>query len=311
MNFTENLITALKNKGEQRGKPLSDSSIKLYIRNLEKLNNDAPLKNLTFLKNSDLVEKKLEDYKPNTRRSYFISIVSCLATEPTLKKLYDKYFKLMTNLSSVIRETPTEEMNEQQKTNWIEWDEVIKIYDDLKKKVDELPKKLKSEKQFNTLLDYVILSLYVLVPPRRNIDYQKMMITKNINDNREDTNILDLSKKQFIFNVYKTVKKHGQAIVNIPNELIDVIELYVKHHPLIKGKKYEVPFLVNFAGEPLENINSITYILNRIFKKKVGSSMLRHIYLSGKYGDKFKEQQQDAELMGHSLSMAQDYIKVK
>jgi hypothetical protein len=37
--------------------------------------------------------------------------------------------------------------------------------------------------------------------------------------------------------------------------------------------------------------------------------MLRHIYLSNKYGDTLKEQQKDAELMSHNLNTQKDYIK--
>jgi hypothetical protein len=38
--------------------------------------------------------------------------------------------------------------------------------------------------------------------------------------------------------------------------------------------------------------------------------MLRHIYLSSKYGDIKEEQQQDAEAMGHSVSEQQGvYVK--
>ena len=35
---------------EQREKPISDSSKKLYTRNLMKLNNDMPITNFNFLK---------------------------------------------------------------------------------------------------------------------------------------------------------------------------------------------------------------------------------------------------------------------
>ena len=311
MSFTESLINSLKEKGEKRNKPISDSSIKLYVRNLEKLNGNKPLKSLVFLKNVDGVSKQLEGYKPNTQRSYLISIVSSLATEPKLKKLYDTYFKMMLNIAGEIRNVPTEEMNEQQRKNWIDWDEVLKVYNDLKTQAEALPKKIKTEDEYNTLLHYMVLSLYVLVPPRRNVDYMKMMICKNQNTDDETINILDLNKKQFIFNIYKTAKNHGKTIIDIPNELMNVIDLYIKHHKMAKGKKFCIPFLVDYNDKPLTNINSITYIINKIFKKKIGSSMLRHIYLTGKYGDELKERQKDANMMGHTTEMATDYIKNK
>jgi hypothetical protein len=49
-------------------------------------------------------------------------------------------------------------------------------------------------------------------------------------------------------------------------------------------------------------------MLNKVFGKKVGSSMLRHIYLSGKYGNELEEMKKDAEAMGHSVSQQKEYI---
>ena len=54
-----------------------------------------------------------------------------------------------------------------------------------------------------------------------------------------------------------------------------------------KGKKLSktsnIPFLVYNDGKEFNKINSITRILNKIFDKKIGSSMLRHIFLTDKY----------------------------
>jgi len=70
-----------------------------------------------------------------------------------------------------------------------------------------------------------------------------------------------------------------------------------------------VPFLVQPSGKPF-NVNGITRVLNRIFGKKVGSSLLRHIYLTGKYGKILEEQKKDAEAMANSVDMQnKTYIK--
>jgi len=45
--------------------------------------------------------------------------------------------------------------------------------------LDEIKnKRIITEPQYNKLLDLVILSLYTLQPPRRNIDYMKMNVVK-------------------------------------------------------------------------------------------------------------------------------------
>ena len=93
---------------------------------------------------------------------------------------------------------------------------------------------------------------------------------------------------------------------------MDTLNTYIKHHPGLKGNKSKTvvaKFLVNADGTPITAVNAITRILNRIFGKKVGSSMLRHIYLSHKYGDKLEEMKEDADKMAHSMSQQKEYIK--
>ena len=63
---------------EQRDKPISDSSKKLYTRNLMKLNDDMPITNFNFLKEPKVVLSKISQYKPTTQRSYIIAICTVL-----------------------------------------------------------------------------------------------------------------------------------------------------------------------------------------------------------------------------------------
>jgi integrase len=310
MDFKEQLREQLKRR------ELSDNSINLYLRNLERLNNNKPLKNLTFLSKVDDIKERLKDYKENTQRVFLISIVSTLNavkdSNKRLQKTYKVYYDMMNDLNKHLREQPTEKKSDTQEENWLSWDEVRDKYNEIASKVPTDKKEL-TEKEYDALLQCVIMSLYIELPPRRNQDYGKMMVVKSITDGmNKDTNYLDLDKKEFVFNVYKTSKKYGQQVVKIPEKLMETLLLYLKSHPIIRGKiskKTLVPFLVKYDGKPLDKINSITRVLNRIFKKNIGSSMLRHIYLSGKYDGVLDEQKKDAELMGHSPDQQRDYIK--
>lgn len=305
-DFIEVIKTTLKDKN------LSDSSINLYLRNLKKLNNDNIFTNLNFLKKPIEIISKLKDLKDNTQRGYLISIVSTLkALGDKYKGLYKKYYKLMIEINNKIKDKPTEEMTETQKQNWMCWDDIIKLY---KEKRDNLKlNKIKlTEEQYYNLLDFVILSLYVLIPPRRNLDWQKMMVTFNEDCNDNKYNYLDYKNKQFIFNVFKTSKKDGQLKVDIPDDLMNVLDIYLKYHPLNKNMKkspHSIPLLVDFKGSPFNKVNDITRILNKIFDKKIGASMLRHSYLSFKYGGLLKEQEKDAKMMSHTVETARTYIK--
>jgi hypothetical protein len=300
-------------------KNVSETSIKMYIRNLEKLNEDMPLKNLKFLGNVDEILNKLKNYKPNTYRGYLISICSALKFDDNknMKKIYDKYYELLMKTNKELKENEKkQEKTETQKNNWITWDEVEKKYNELLTKVDKI-KKMKelNNHKYNILLDFIVLSLYTLIAPKRNQDWALMnIIYKNDNTLPITNNYLDYSNKKFIFNKYKTSKSKGELVENIPEKLFENINIYLKFHPLIKGKKitknFNVPFLVYYDGKNLSSVNSITRILNHIFEKNISSSMLRHIYLTDKYGETVKDMKKDAEIMGHTPEMAiNNYIK--
>jgi hypothetical protein len=63
----------------------------------------------------------------------------------------------------------------------------------------------------------------------------------------------------------------------------------------------------------MERLNVLRRILNKLFApKKVGSSLLRHVYLTHKYGDTLNELEAHTQAMATSSKMAQDvYIKNK
>lgn len=297
-------------------KNLSDSSINLYLRNLRKLNDNKPISNLNFLKKPDITLEKIKDLKDNTKRGYLIGIVSILKDLPTYKPLYKKYYNLMIEINNKINKIPTEDKTATQSKNWIEWDEVIKVYNNLL--LAKIPKGKWDLEQYNDYLNILILSLYTLIPVRRNKDYLEMMIIFNNNTTNTKYNYLDVNNKQFIFNNYKTSKietkkNGGPLIINIPDNLMNIINIYLNHYPLKfnkKDKNIQYPFLVDYEGLPINKVNSITRILNKIFKKNVSSSILRHSYLSSKYSNVLKEQEQDAKMMSHGLQTQKDYIKI-
>jgi integrase len=303
-----------------KAKDLTDSSVNLYLRNLEKLNGNLPLKNLKFLDNVEEINKKLEPYKQNTIRNYLISCVSVLGLDKSTKKkekLYNDYFKLMMDKNKSLKaEEQKNEKSETQTKNWIEWSEVLKTYENLKTVVDTFKSKANiNDKQYKYLLEFMILSLYTLLPPRRNEFRNMFIVNKDTGNLSTACNYIVLSTKQIIFNQFKTSRKEGALHEDIPNELYENILTYMKFHPLLKGKKLkamqQIPFLVYDDGKPLDKINSITRVLNGIFKKNIGSSMLRHSYLSSKYGSVRQDMADDAKAMSHSVGTQQtNYVKV-
>lgn len=297
-----------------KSKNITESSLKLYFNNLRRLNGGEFPKSFTFLKNVEETLKKIEHYKPNTRRTYLISIVTLLKHDPKNKKLYDKYYIILDEYNKNLQTNNTK--SETQKENWITQKEVKKIYDDLTDEVKPLLEKKKlSQSEYDSALSWVVLSLYTLQPPRRNLDYQiAVVVNKYSPDLDKKYNYYDLPSNTWYFNNYKTKGTYKTQEQKSSPELEEVIKKYLSIHPLkaeLKKKSGAIPFLVDFHGQPFENNNVITRILNKIFGKRIGVSLLRNIYLTDKYADKVSELETDAAAMGTSANTIQkQYVKL-
>lgn len=294
----EYLIEQWKNKG------VSAATIKLYLFQLRQLNGE-PLQNIDFLKDVTKNLERLSKYKTNTIRTKLIAIVAALKCldHPDILKEYTEIVKKIND------NTDNTTKSETQKENWMNKTEVMDLWKKYDDEVATFANKRKiTEKQQEILLRFMILSLYTLISPRRNLDYGRMLIVKKITpEMSDDFNYLDLKTKCFYFNNYKTKKVYSQQIEQIPDTLWNVIKIYLKFHPK------ECNWFLCIDGKPLPHSNSITLILNKIFGKKIGCSMLRNIYMS----DNFKELQpmledlkQKCKELGTSPSTAiNNYIK--
>lgn len=272
-------------------KKITETSAKQYIHCLTIANCKKPFSSISFLSKKSKIDECLQPYKPSTQKNIVTAIVSVLKVYGN-EKLYKYYFdKLMTYNKPV-----SHEKTETQKDNWIEWKDVEALRNELHSKLNTHESRLK----------YMVLCLYTQIQPRRNLDYLLMhVVPKNKNDLDKSKNYLLLKENKFVFNRYKTTGHYGQQVIDIPEELRKSIDEYLEHHPLRKEKEY--PLLVNPAGKAFETSGAITKMLNSIFHKKVGASMLRHIYLSSKYD--VKAMQEDSEVMAHSMNQQRDYLR--
>lgn len=299
-------------------KKVAESTATAYIKTLTILNEKKPLKNLNFLKKTEEVLKKVSEYADSTQKAILATLVSVLSlhTETSSKKkLYELYKEKMMGKVEEVKKVET--ANEGKKTakqseNWMTWEDVNAKKNELKTEVDATKgKKTLLVRDFEHLLSYLILSLYTEIQPRRNQDYSQMLIVKSWKESDPlEHNYYDIKGKRFIFNKFKTAKTYGRQIVDLPESLIEVLKMWVKRHPLAKEMKTAYPLLVDEKGEPLSAVNAITRILNKIFGKKVGSSMLRHIFITEKYGGTKEEQKKDADAMAHSVSEQQKVYNV-
>jgi hypothetical protein len=295
---------------------ISQSSQKLYFSNLRRLNGGSPLTDFKFLDKPEAIADKLKDYAPTTQRNFLIAIVSALnlgGTQPKHKKLYSRYYDLMLNKNKEVKEIKHDP------EGLPKWNDITEKRNALAEQVKEFwTNKQISPLQYETLLKWVVVSLYTLQAPRRNGDYlNAFIVDKNSPQLAEDRNYITLKEPhEFVFHKYKTDKKYGTQTEPVQQELQHVLNVYYKHHPLlVKGRLPKdtpaVKFLVYADGEPVSQLNAITRILNSALGKGTGSSKLRHAYLTDKYGKISEEQAEDAEKMGHSVAQHTDYIYTK
>jgi hypothetical protein len=286
------------------GRGLSEGSLKLYQANLKRLNNNQEVKNLNFLKDIESIIKQIKEKKDTTARSYIIAICSTLKNDPKMKKQYDTYYNLLIEYNDKLKTNNTK--SDKQNEVWISQEEVKQKYNELEDEIKPLFKKKNiTADEYNKLLSYVVLSLYVLQPPRRNLDYLKMLaVTRYKGTENKDFNFFDISKKKMIFNNYKTKGTYQSQEIDINDKLYIILCSWIKK---FKIKYY---LLQRLDGSELDK-NGITKILYKIFNKKVGSSMLRNIYLTDKYSEKNQEKINDAKMMGNSVNVIDStYVKV-
>lgn len=266
---------------------LTQSSVKTYMSNINKCSRDIakPLEVVDdIVSNHEKILENLMTFKPNIRKTKLSAFIVALdekeKTPENVVKIMDTFRKqLYFDADDTEKEERKQKLSSSQEDNYIPWDEVMKIYENIKTEAEPLFKlQTLTKKQFNRLQDFVLLSMYVLIPPRRSLDYVGFKIRDP--DLENDNYMITKGKKKeatLIFNSYKNSKRLGKQEVKISNTLRNIIQKWMLKNP----NDY---LIVNGTGKKIEQPR-LNLMLNNIFGKNIGSSMLRHIFLTQKYGN--------------------------
>lgn len=285
--------------GGAREKPLSVGSIKTYTSKLNKLNDNKTITDLKFLKDTETILSKINKVEnPNTRRSFIISVVSALKDNKKYAKEYDIYHKYMMDINQVLNKESFKSEKTKEKHKGVNMEELLKNYDELKQVITDIGKKRKiTEEQYEKLRLLMIQSLYLLVAPRRLLDYTAMRIEKPTED-KEHNYYFD---NKFYFNNYKTKGSYKQQITDVPKDLQDIIKLWLKFKS--KDNNY---LIVKKSGTPY-TAQELSTELPIIFNNpSMGVSVLRGEYLKNKYGKFSTEMKEDVKNMGTSMAVGND-----
>ncbi len=138
---------------------LSQSSLRTYVSTLANLPKRCKIEggsheiNLKWYEdNANKIMDDLTELTPNKHKS----VLSALFILTGNEKVQTEMRK---DLQTVNDEYKEQKMSATQKENWIDWSDVLKIYDDLRVKTDPLFKaKTLTAKQFEELQSFVLLS---------------------------------------------------------------------------------------------------------------------------------------------------------
>ena len=288
------------------------------------------LPNAKFLKDYDTVMDAIEKEKKLTsKKNKLTAVLVALNSE---KPKRDELIEKLAHKLKMLGDTYMTFLKQQKKTetqekNWLEYNQVIEIANELNDDVKMLRinKKINQEltnKEFDKLQQLLILRTYLQFPVRN--DFADMLVITNKElkkipkEEQDKKNYLILypkNKKEFHINQFKNKKAMGSKILKIPSQLNKIINLWLKFN---KSGYYLVK--IHNRTEPMSP-NSITKYLNRIFKKhangkKISSSMLRHIIISHMLEgtktikEKEDEKKEIEDKFMHSKDMNEQYRKV-
>ena len=292
MTFRETIEHNLKEKRPN----LSASSLKTYVSILynlhKKLNADGD-----DIKWFDEDEKILEDLKdkPPSSRKTVLSALFVLTNKPEYNKV------MLEDCKHTNDQYKEQKKSKKEEDGWISVDDIKKIYDDLLEKVKEMfSHKLISN--YQTIINFILLGCLGGVSgiaPRRSLDFADMKISGY------DPKIDNYYKAgKFVFNKYKTAKDYGEQVIDVKSkapEFNNILSKWVKCNP--------TDYLLFSSNQQKLTSPQITRMLNKLFGKNTSVDLLRHIYLTNKYGKLQEEMEADSKDMGHSLAQQALYIK--
>ena len=269
---------------------ISDSSEKTYASTLfslnKKMNGD---KELSFFKQHKEILQFIKE-KMNNKQTQK-TLLSALLILTGLSE----YREDMLIFAKEVNDTyKTQKMTDKQREHRI-------TFDDVKGKVEKLLVGLKQHKTIQGFEQFLAgaFSSGVYAPPRRS-EFANVRI--NNFDRRVDNYLL---KNKIVFNAYKTSKRYGQQVYEIPSEVAPILRQYLKLN------KTDFLFPKREGETCLSNVD-YNRLLQKVFGKSISVDELRSIYLSEKYKNipSMEDLEKTATAMGHSITTGlTDYVK--
>lgn len=289
----------LVNKIKEQRPNLLDNTIKTYVSILTSLHKKVFGKNedisLANFKEVNKIMEVLKDKPASTRKTSLSALF-------ILTNLKDYQDQMKDDIQTYKNDVDKQEQNDKQKDSFMSQDEIKSRLEELRVNAEHIYKKNSlTPSDINEIQNYILLALTsgIFIPPRRSLDWTAMKLQ---NVDKEKDNYID--KNKFVFNQYKGSNKKGAQIIAIPKQLQAILKKWLQ----VNNNEF---LLIDVNGNALNSIK-VTQRLNKILKDGSAINTLRHSYLSSKYQDTIKtneELKKDLEAMGSSKGQEKIYVQ--
>lgn len=301
---------------------LKDSSINIYVRNLNKLKKIFNENDYKFLENYEDVEKILENLSYLTVRNYYNAIIVLISALNGDDELIDQYAVMRDELNEKYFKENTEsnKISSKQEQNFITYNEVVEM---LNKMADDLRiLKIKQKKDIGvkerTLLQiFVIFNIYLHIPLRNDvvdlIKITKREFNKKTDDDKKVNNYIVFENNNMFFSIgkYKTDKTYSTKTIEISKELQKVIRFW-KRISIYNDSEY---LFLSATGKKL-NRNELSQLMIKFSKlylndkAQISTTMMAKITMSHHLGELKKKQEEMSKQRGTSINTINNiYIK--
>lgn len=302
---------------------LTDKTIEQYVKTIIRIT--LKFKKAIPRDLEDVLNRLFREEGNDNDYDYIITNLSFIRRSfvKSLRMLYDNDNSIKTNLIPFVRllslSTNDKLMKVYQKLS----NEIIKLNKDYEKKRDDNDVKEEDKnkiisydkevineniKKLENLEERAIYGIYTMLPPRR-LEYADMYIKTGNKKEDVNKNYLVLYKKnaiKFIFNNYKTSKKFGRQVIDIPKDLGNIINEYVKENKMKGGDKL-FNYNINYLGKTLSRILSKVYD-----EDGITLNWLRRSYATYLNGLNISNNEREVYsiMMGHSYIQNLKYMKI-
>lgn len=199
------------------------------------------------------------------------------------------------------------ELTEKEKKSFMLWEKIQEIYAEMTQTLDRT--------NYNSFMNFVIVSLYVLHPPVR-ADYSGMRIfveDSHVPDDIKENYCVLNDTPRFVFQQYKNAKHRGITVIPMDPNLHDILLDWVEINPsdyllasYVNSRKIFKPFTDNNLCK------RIPAIFLRYSKTPVTVNTLRHSFISfmSRNDQMYDQKRDNADKMMHSVGMADKYRRM-